>query len=114
VHANALTPTEQQIADLAADRSNPEIARAVSVSLSPRTVESNLTKIYRKLKVRSRGTGGEGCSPAPRRCTVASTRPGRFRVATARSILAADSSAPRPRTSTAARCLSRRQVSGAR
>lgn len=52
--AGALTPTEQQIADLvAAGRSNHEVAR--SVSLSPKTVEWNLSKIYRKLHVRSRG-----------------------------------------------------------
>lgn len=49
----ALTPTEQQVADLVvAGRSNAEIAAALVVSL--RTVESNLTKAYRKLGVRSR------------------------------------------------------------
>jgi DNA-binding NarL/FixJ family response regulator len=53
--ANALelTPTEQQVAEhVVAGRSNAEIAAAMSVSL--RTVESNLTKVYRKLGVRSR------------------------------------------------------------
>ena len=50
---NALTPTEQQVADLVvAGRSNAEIAAALVVSL--RTVESNLTRAYRKLGVRSR------------------------------------------------------------
>jgi LuxR family maltose regulon positive regulatory protein len=49
-----LTPTEQRIADLVATgRSNNEVAK--QLSLSPRTVEWNLTKIYRKLHVRSRG-----------------------------------------------------------
>jgi DNA-binding CsgD family transcriptional regulator len=51
--ATALTPTEQQIADLvAAGRSNAEIAATLIVSL--RTVESNLTRVYRKYGVRSR------------------------------------------------------------
>lgn len=48
-----LTPTERRIAELvAAGRSNAEVAAALFVSL--RTVESNLTRIYRKLGVRSR------------------------------------------------------------
>ncbi|MFM7685053.1 MAG: AAA family ATPase [Actinomycetota bacterium] len=51
--ANDLTPTEQQIVDLVvAGRSNAEIATALVVSL--RTVESNLTRVYRKLGVKSR------------------------------------------------------------
>jgi DNA-binding CsgD family transcriptional regulator len=50
---NELTPTERQVADLVvAGRSNAEIAAALVVSL--RTVESNLTRTYRKLGVRSR------------------------------------------------------------
>lgn len=50
---NELTPTERQVADLVvAGRSNAEIAAALVVSL--RTVESNLTRAYRKLGVRSR------------------------------------------------------------
>jgi DNA-binding CsgD family transcriptional regulator len=50
---SALTPTEQQIADLvAAGRTNNEIASTLFVSV--RTVESNLTRIYRKLGLRSR------------------------------------------------------------
>ena len=49
----SLTPTERQIARLvAAGESNHAVARALS--LSPKTVEWNLTKIYRKLGVRSR------------------------------------------------------------
>lgn len=48
-----LTPTEEQIARLAAQgRTNVEIADALSVSV--RTVESNLTRVYRKVGVRSR------------------------------------------------------------
>ena len=50
---SGLTPTEQQIADLvAAGRTNNEIASTLFVSV--RTVESNLTRIYRKLGLRSR------------------------------------------------------------
>ncbi len=49
----ALTATEERIADLvAAGRSNREVATELIISL--RTVESNLTRIYRKLDVRSR------------------------------------------------------------
>ena len=48
-----LTPTEQQIAArVSAGRSNREIAAELVVSV--RTVESNLTRVYRKLGVRSR------------------------------------------------------------
>ena len=48
-----LTPTEQQIAELVArGRSNPEVARMLHVS--PKTVEWNLSKVYRKLGVTSR------------------------------------------------------------
>ena len=48
-----LSATEAQIAELVASgRSNAEAAAALQ--LSPRTVEWNLTKIYRKLAVRSR------------------------------------------------------------
>lgn len=50
---HALTGTEEQIASLvAAGKTNAEVAAALFVSL--RTVESNLTRIYRKLGVRSR------------------------------------------------------------
>lgn len=48
-----LTPSESQIAQLATQgRTNSEIARTLSVSV--RTVESTLTRVYRKLGVRSR------------------------------------------------------------
>jgi len=50
---DALTATETRIAELAAvGRRNGEIA--VELSLSPRTVEWHLSRIYRKLGVRSR------------------------------------------------------------
>ena len=48
-----LSETEQRIADLVAQgRSNKEVAAALS--LSPKTVEWNLSKVYAKLGVRSR------------------------------------------------------------
>jgi DNA-binding CsgD family transcriptional regulator len=50
---DALTAAERQVAELvAAGRSNREVADALFVTV--RTVESNLTRIYRKLGVRSR------------------------------------------------------------
>ena len=49
-----LSETERRIADLAtAGRSNKQIAAELHVTV--RTVESNLTRIYRKLGVASRG-----------------------------------------------------------
>ena len=49
----ALTPTEQNVADLvAAGHSNVEVAH--ELFMSPKTVEWNLSKIYKKLRVRSR------------------------------------------------------------
>jgi DNA-binding CsgD family transcriptional regulator len=51
--SDELTPTEQRIAALAAGgESNREIAAALFVT--PKTVESALTRVYRKLGVRSR------------------------------------------------------------
>jgi DNA-binding CsgD family transcriptional regulator len=48
-----LTPTERRIAEeVAAGRSNREVAAVLFVA--ERTVEANLTRIYRKLGVRSR------------------------------------------------------------
>jgi DNA-binding CsgD family transcriptional regulator len=48
-----LTPTEQRIAELVAEgRSNREVGAALFVT--PKTVESALTRVYRKLGVRSR------------------------------------------------------------
>jgi len=52
-HPGALTATEQTIADLVATgHSNAEVAHELFVS--PKTVEWNLSKIYKKLHVRSR------------------------------------------------------------
>ena len=48
-----LTPTERQVAELAAEgRSNKEIARVLHVTVS--TVEAHLSRAYAKLGVRSR------------------------------------------------------------
>jgi DNA-binding NarL/FixJ family response regulator len=48
-----LTETERRVAELVArGKSNHEVAR--ELHLSPKTVEWNLSKIYRKLGVRSR------------------------------------------------------------
>jgi DNA-binding CsgD family transcriptional regulator len=48
-----LTPTERRVAELVASgRSNPEIAATLFVSV--KTVEANLTRIYRKLGLRGR------------------------------------------------------------
>jgi DNA-binding CsgD family transcriptional regulator len=50
---NVLTPTEQRIAELAATgRTNKEIA--AELHLSVKTVEANLSRIYRKLAIRGR------------------------------------------------------------
>jgi DNA-binding CsgD family transcriptional regulator len=49
----ALTPTEEQVATLVADgRTNHEVAAALFISV--KTVEANLTRIYRKLGMSSR------------------------------------------------------------
>lgn len=48
-----LTPTERQVADLVASgMTNAEVASTLFVSV--RTIESNLTRVYRKLGIRSR------------------------------------------------------------
>lgn len=50
---STLTPTERRIADLvAAGQTNPEIAATLYISV--KTVEANLTRIYRKLGYRGR------------------------------------------------------------
>ena len=52
-HSAALTGTEESVAELvAAGRSNAEVAH--ELFMSPKTVEWNLSKIYKKLRVRSR------------------------------------------------------------
>jgi DNA-binding CsgD family transcriptional regulator len=53
VASDGLTPTERRIAELVAEgRSNKEVAGALFVT--PKTVETNLSRIYAKLGVRSR------------------------------------------------------------
>ncbi|MER5386794.1 LuxR C-terminal-related transcriptional regulator [Streptomyces sp. NPDC002688] len=68
-----LTPREREIATMAGDgRKTRDIARQLSVS--PRTVEVHLSRIYRKLNIDSRtslalllaGAAGQSGSPAPR------------------------------------------------
>jgi DNA-binding CsgD family transcriptional regulator len=50
---NSLTPTERRIEDLVTSgHSNPEIAATLYISV--KTVEANLTRIYRKLGLRGR------------------------------------------------------------
>ena len=69
VAATGLTPTEERIARLAVTGlTNREIADRTF--LSPKTVEVNLTRIYRKLGVRSRAVlasrlAAEGDGPQP-------------------------------------------------
>ena len=54
VGRDELTPTERQIAErVATGRSNREVAAELFVTV--RTVEANLTRIYAKVGVRSRG-----------------------------------------------------------
>jgi DNA-binding CsgD family transcriptional regulator len=51
--STSLTPTEKRVADLAlSGMTNQDIAAALFIS--PKTVEVNLTRVYRKLKIRSR------------------------------------------------------------
>ncbi|HEV2591151.1 MAG TPA: LuxR C-terminal-related transcriptional regulator [Gaiellaceae bacterium] len=53
----ALTPSEQRVADLAASgMTNRQVAAALFIS--PKTVEANLARIYRKLEIRSRAELG--------------------------------------------------------
>jgi DNA-binding NarL/FixJ family response regulator len=59
-----LTPTEQRVAELAADGlSNKEIADALFVSAH--TVETHLSHVYQKLGVRSRAQLGPRLNDAP-------------------------------------------------
>mgnify|MGYP002822326562 CR=1 FL=1 len=55
--AAQLSPTEQRVAELAATgMTNRDIASALFIS--PKTVESNLSRVYRKLGIRSRAELG--------------------------------------------------------
>ena len=109
-----LTATEQRVAELVAEgRTNKEVAAALF--LSPRTVESNLTRIFQKLGLRSRtelarqalgdrtaaakvqgshrfGPAAAGRNVGPRRRSPFASRP-RF---TARALSAAGSHTIRP------------------
>lgn len=59
-----LTPSEQRVAELAASgMTNREVAAALFVSA--KTVEVNLTRIYRKLGIRSRAELGQRVKPNP-------------------------------------------------
>jgi DNA-binding NarL/FixJ family response regulator len=52
-----LTETERRVAELAAvGRTNQEVAR--ELFMSPKTVEANLSRVYRKLAIRSRAELG--------------------------------------------------------
>lgn len=56
-HSSGLTPSEQRVAELAATgMTNRDVAAALFIS--PRTVEVNMTRIYRKLGIRSRAELG--------------------------------------------------------
>ena len=63
--SDGLTPTELQVARLAAaGRTNREVAQALF--LSPKTVEANLSRIYKKLGIRSRAElGARMAGPGP-------------------------------------------------
>lgn len=64
--SDELTPTERQIAELVASgMTNPEVAGAVFVSV--RTVEAHLTRIYRKLGIRSRSALARALADSPPR-----------------------------------------------
>ena len=55
---HALTPTEQRVAELAASgMTNRDVAAAFFIS--PKTVEVNLSRVYRKLDIHSRAQLGQ-------------------------------------------------------
>jgi DNA-binding CsgD family transcriptional regulator len=59
---NALTTTERLVADLSASGlTNREVA--VRLHISPKTVESNLSRVYLKLGIRSRAELGSRLAP---------------------------------------------------
>jgi DNA-binding CsgD family transcriptional regulator len=59
-----LTPSEQRVAELAASGlTNRQVAAALFIS--PKTVESNLARVYRKLKIRSRAELGAQIAADP-------------------------------------------------
>ena len=71
-----LTATEQQIADLVArGRTNHEVAQALYIS--PKTVEWNLSKVYRKLHVTSRTELGGEARETPSGLGLSPLNPGK-------------------------------------
>ncbi len=61
---DALTASERRVAELAATGlTNREVASALSIS--PKTVESNLARVYRKLEIRSRAELGARIAVTP-------------------------------------------------
>ncbi|WP_078865389.1 MULTISPECIES: helix-turn-helix domain-containing protein [unclassified Streptomyces] len=62
----ALTFAEQRCAELtAAGASNRDIATALTVSVSVKTVEATLTRVYRKLGLHARIQLAHTVAPAP-------------------------------------------------
>ncbi len=62
--STVLTPSEQRVAELAATgMTNRDVAAALFIS--PKTVEANLSRIYRKLEIRSRAELGRRMSRNP-------------------------------------------------
>jgi DNA-binding NarL/FixJ family response regulator len=61
-----LTPGEQRVAELAASGlTNRQVAAALFIS--PKTVEANLARVYRKLEIRSRAELGAHVATNPAR-----------------------------------------------
>jgi DNA-binding NarL/FixJ family response regulator len=64
--STALTPGEQRVAELSgAGRTNREVA--ATLFLSPKTVEANLARIYRKLGITTRAELGAWLAGSPHR-----------------------------------------------
>jgi DNA-binding NarL/FixJ family response regulator len=60
-HSGQLTPSEQRVAELAASgMKNRDVA--TTLFISPKTVEANLARIYRKLGIKSRAELGRHMS----------------------------------------------------
>jgi DNA-binding CsgD family transcriptional regulator len=78
--SQALTPTEERVARLAA-RGRTGRAIADELFISPKTVEANLARVYRKLGISSRAELGGAMAQLARRSRRAdssSSRPGRW------------------------------------
>ena len=83
-HGDELTPAEQRVAELAAEgRQNKEIAAELFLSVA--TVEAHLSRVYRKLGLRSRTELARSARAADERAAVevASARRARATIATA-------------------------------